>query len=134
MLRLVLLPLLSLGVAVNGNVSIYPWPAGAPRSSHYTATAEGLAAPVLETQGFSWVAFGADWAKGPVRLEFRPARQDVVIAAAIARPLRLGLVPQLLRNGTALGLVLTAPAKLSVDITFAPRATAQRARGRIGSE
>jgi hypothetical protein len=100
-------------------ISLTKWPAGAPRSTGYSVTANGMPVDVLEHQGFSWFSMSGNFSASPVTVvvvPIQPSASRVPIASAVVRPLRHSVQPHLVANNTAIAITLTAPAKLSVEI------------------
>ena len=92
----------------------YKWPAGAPHSTEYAVTVNGVAVDVLEHQGFSWLSFSADFTK-KIMVEVRPLMlRGVPLSTAVVRPLRHRVQPTLANN--VVSFELTRPAKLSVEV------------------
>ena len=100
---------------------LYTWPVEAPRSTQYAVKVNGVAADVLQHQGFSWCSFASGFETN-VTVEVTPLRrQGVPITCAVVRPLRHGVRPTL--AGGAVTMELGSPAKLSVEVELAELAS-----------
>ena len=101
-------------------LALTKWPAGAPRSTEYAVTVNGMVVDVLQHQGFSWFSMAGEFADHPVTVRVVPLQHghavQVPIASAVVRPLRHRVPSQMVENDSAVVITLAAPAKLSVEI------------------